>query len=254
MSGVGLYSIGVRGLDVPDLLEWARKSSVPFLHLRGGHRGFDLVNRDATTLRAWRRRVRETVPITGVTADLDLTDLLTTDHAHRRQAAEELRRLSEAAAELGAGWIRLLARTPLARATPLALPQTAVPLLVEPHHPDWLTSTHLATLYELTSGQVRLLADTAQLGATVQRAGESGQPALTWLLSRTEALHLSDDGTGLAAHPDASEVAARAACRIAAGQRIEVAVEWTGPDRSPATCLAKYRAAASWWNRLDRSP
>jgi hypothetical protein len=28
-----------------------------------------------------------------------------------------------------------------------------------------------------------------------------------------------------------------------------VAFEWTGPDRSLAACLTRYRDAITWWNR-----
>jgi hypothetical protein len=41
-----------------------------------------------------------------------------------------------------------------------------------------------------------------------------------------------------------------AAARLGAGQRLEVALEWTGHDRSQATCVARYRAATAWWAGL----
>lgn len=256
MTAIGLYSIGVRGMDVPELLTWAHSAEVPFMHLRGGPRGFDLTRRDTRTLRAWRRRTKETVPITGVTADLDLSDLFTGHRADEQRARAELARLADAAAELGAGWVRILARIPLAGPIRSTMPETAVPLLVELHHPDWLTPGPMATMRELLAhcGQIRLLADTAQLAAALPRAGEHDRSALTWVLARTGVLHLSDDSGGPAAGGRAADVAADAARRIAAGQRIEVAAEWTGSDRSPATCLARYKTAASWWSRLTLNP
>ncbi len=226
MTDVGLYTISVRGLAVPDLLAWAAIEGIPFIHLRGGPRGYHLTSLDTGTVRGWRRIVADTVPITGVTSDIDLADVM------RREpgACEKLVRLAELSAELGAGWVRLLARTPPTSGwTPRELPETAVPLLVEPHHPGWLVPEAFAMLPD-----VRLLADTRQLA--------SGSPMPATAVERADVLHLSDDGEGL--DPAAADLAAH---RIAAGQRIEVAVEWTGPDRTPATCLARYRAAVSWW-------
>lgn len=52
----GLYSIGVRGLSLPELLRWTASLGVPFLHLRGGPRGFDLRGRSPATLAPERTR------------------------------------------------------------------------------------------------------------------------------------------------------------------------------------------------------
>ena len=38
--------------------------------------------------------------------------------------------------------------------------------------------------------------------------------------------------------------------RIHTGQRVEVAGEWTGPDRTPAVCLDRHRALTRWWNTI----
>lgn len=256
MNGVGLYSIGIRNLDVPALLRWAHDVGVPFVHLRGGPRGFDLVRRDARTLLSWRRCGEETAPVTGVTADLDLADLFTGGRRSEEQAWDTLARLADAAASLGAGWVRLLARTPLTGPIRSRVPDTALPLLIELHHPAWLAPRAIATVHELLSHskQMRLLTDTAQLAAALSHAGEHRQPVLTWILTRTAVLHLSDNGTGLTASDRSYEIAAGAARRITAGHQIEVAAEWTGPDRSPVTCLARYKEAASWWNRLTDNP
>jgi hypothetical protein len=192
------------------------------------------------------------VPITGITADLDLAELLDGPPAARAAARVELRRLVEAATLLGAGWVRLLGRTEPAGTYRQALhdqpvPDMPVDLLVEPHHPAWLRPAGRAALTDLLSRtpRLRLLADTAQLAAAVQRPGDD--TALAPLLARADVLHLSDDGTGLDEH---SQVAARAAARIAAGQRIEVAVEWTGTDRSSTTCLYRYGEARAWWGHI----
>lgn len=56
ITSVGLYSISVRGLNIPDLLVWAARANMPFIHLRGGPRGFDLARRTASALGEWRRQ------------------------------------------------------------------------------------------------------------------------------------------------------------------------------------------------------
>ncbi|MEV3951260.1 hypothetical protein AB0K57_26970 [Streptomyces halstedii] len=109
-AGIGLYSIGVRGLDVPELLEWAGAQNVPFVHLRGGPRGYDLARQSPQVLAHWRRRGESCVPVTGVTADLDLADLFAVSAPERARARAELELLVAAAAAVGAGWVRLLGR------------------------------------------------------------------------------------------------------------------------------------------------
>lgn len=252
---VGLYSISVRGLDVPDLLSWAARNRIPFVHLRGGRRGCDLAARDASTLARWREASARTVPVTGVTADTDLADLLSTDPTVRRQAREEVSRLADAARAMGAGWLRLLARRPL-HTTVFAtddsgpLDGLVVPLLIELHDPQWLAPRPHAALVCLLQQQprLRLLADSAQLTQALAEPGD-GQAAerLERLGPWIKVLHLSDPGPGLA-DSGHGVVADHVMRRIADGQRIEVAVEWTGADRTPTAALARYREHAAWWS------
>ncbi|MFI2204729.1 AP endonuclease [Streptomyces sp. NPDC020192] len=252
---VGLYSISVRGLEVPALLSWAARHRIPFIHLRGGRRGCDLAAQDATTLARWREASACTVPVTGVTADTDLADLLSADPAVRRQAREEVCRLADAARALGAGWLRLLARHPLHTTLagdgsgPLDGHVLAVPLLIELHAPQWLASRPHAALVCLLQQQprLRLLADSAQFAQALadpgdDRAAERLKRLVPWI----EVLHLSDPGPGLT-DPGHAVVADHAIRRIAAGQPIEVAVEWTGVDRTRAAALARYHEHAAWW-------
>ncbi|MER6913908.1 AP endonuclease [Streptomyces sp. NPDC000594] len=247
---VGLYSIGVRSLDVPALLNWARESGAGFVHLRGGPRGYDLAHRPASVLDNWARAAAETVPVTGVTADLDLADLLHPDPAVRNPARGELARLADAAVRLGAGWVRLLAARP--PTTPEAwadrvLPAVAVPLLAELHHRAWLTPAPYAALRPLLDGGLGLLADTAQLAPALPNA--TGEAVLARVFGAVRVLHLSDPGTGLDG-PGPRAVAARTLGRIRAGRTVETAFEWTGTPRTPAECLARYRQAATWWTHL----
>ncbi|MCC9309168.1 sugar phosphate isomerase/epimerase [Kitasatospora sp. RB6PN24] len=254
--GVGLYSISVRGLDVPELLAWAAAERIPFIHLRGGPRGVDLARRAPATLAHWRHCARKSVPITGVSADLDLADLFAPDPGTRAAAVRELVGLARAAKALGAGWVRLLACILPADAGAFrgrSLPSVGVPLLAELHHPGWLTETALATLEELLdrSPQLGLLADTAQLGAAFHAAGAGAGDHLERVLARTRVLHLSDSGRGLD-EPGHRVVAEFAQARIAAGQEIEVAMEWTGQPRTRTECLTRHREAAAWWTDVQR--
>ncbi|GAA4203014.1 hypothetical protein GCM10022252_60010 [Streptosporangium oxazolinicum] len=253
---IGLYSISVRGLNVPDMLDWAASHDIPFVHLRGGPRGVDLASQSPATVWRWRKAAARTVPITGVTADVDLADLLTGDASARRRAAYDLEELAEAATILNARWVRLPARTPLtvdqlARGEKLrALADSVIPLLIEPHHPGWVFPATLRSLVDLVNACPRmgLLADTAQLAAALPKRDRF--PAwLAPVLDHTQVLHLSDPGTGLDA-PGHAVIAALAAHRVHAGQNLEVALEWTGADRGPDECLARYHATVTWWERL----
>ncbi|GAA1899459.1 hypothetical protein GCM10009716_06600 [Streptomyces sodiiphilus] len=256
-TAVGLYSISVQNFDVPELLEWAHREAIPFVHLRGGPRGYDLARRPVRTLRAWHGRSLDSVPVTGVTADTDLYDLFTPDHAVRTRARADVLRLADAAAELGAGWVRLLARAPIpstrvSAVGTLAVPEAAVPLLAELHHPHWLTTAAITSLGELLcqTPYLRFLADTAQLAASPPDDGHS--EALGWVMARSDVLHLSDNGRGLT--DGHLSVAAAAAAQVRAGHRIEVGVEWTGRPRSPSVCLNRYRRSVAWWHAVTGLP
>ncbi|WP_433259766.1 sugar phosphate isomerase/epimerase family protein (plasmid) [Streptosporangium sp. CA-135522] len=257
ITPIGLYSISVRGLEVPGLLGWAASHGVPFIHLRGGPRGVDLAAQSTATVWQWRKAANGTgVPITGVTADVDLTDLLTGSAWARAQAAQQVARLAESAALLGAEWVRLLARTPLtgrqlAFAAQLpVLASSAVPLLVELHDSGWMEPDTFVGLVEMVDAcpAVWLLADTAQLAAAMPVG--AGAPAWVGLvLDQAKVVHLSDAGADLNT-PGHALLGALVATRIDAGQRLEVALEWTGADRSPSACLARYWAATAWWAEL----
>lgn len=254
-AAVGIYSIGVRGMEVPELLAWAASCGIPFVHLRGGPRGVDLARRSEIVLRRWRQVATMTVPISGVTADLDLADLLTGD-SHRRQASsDELASLAESTAVVGGRWVRLLAGiAPDTPALPLGtlrdgtFPHVAVPLLVELHAPGWFTPGAFIALEQVLerNPHVGLLADTAQFQSAVTISGNAASPWLARAAASCRVLHLTDTGDGISGygHLLAAGHFARA---VAAGREVEVAFEWTGPDRDPVTCLSRYRAAVRWW-------
>ncbi|WP_435109983.1 hypothetical protein [Nocardiopsis synnemataformans] len=202
----------------------------------------------------WRLAAAGTVPIIGVTAGLDLAGLDLAD-IHPAVAAPdrarlELESLARAAAAVGAGWVRLLARHPLTTPVP-ALVDLAVPVVVELHHPAWWQAAPHRVLLDLldTDPSMGVLADTAQLthARTVHSAGMEKR----WgaVADRVRVLHLSDNGTETTT--GGHEQAARdLAARIHTGQPVEVAVEWTGADRSRAVCLDRHRSLTRWWRTL----
>lgn len=255
---VGLYSIGIRGLEAGEFISLAAAAGVPFTHLRGGPRGYDLARVPVTRIGAWARQAREAVPVTMVTADIDASAFLSAREDQHQQAYVELDALAAAAGRLGARAVRLPGRVippPELRGT-AGLPDLRAShgllTLIELHDPAWFTAGALAWLCALLdrSPGAALLLDSHQ----VHSAGET-HPHLRWpdvlagLVPRARAVHLSDPGTGL--EGEGHRLLARAV-RAAAGhgRDIEVAFEWTGPDRSPAACLARYRDAVAWWGRI----
>ncbi|MFJ4679120.1 sugar phosphate isomerase/epimerase family protein [Kitasatospora sp. NPDC088783] len=257
-GGIGVYSISVPGLPMPELLAWCARQGLAVVHLRGGPRGADLARREVTTLRAWRACAQAAgVVVTGVTADTDLADLLSPDTAVRRRATGEVAVLAEAAGELGASWVRLLARRPPGAGGFAAaeVPEFAVPLLAELHHPGWLDPGRLAALEGLLgrTPHLRLLADTLQLGAAVDAAGAGAGGRLERVMEWVRVVHLSDDGSGLDGSPGRRVVAEAAAALAAGGRTVEVALEWTGQPRTPARFLTLHQQAVDFWDRAHRS-
>ncbi len=258
---LGLYSIGIRGLDVSALLALAASHQVPFLHLRGGPKGYDLARRDRAEVAAWARQSRDGVAVTMVTADLDVAGFLHPATLECRRARAELERLADATQALGANGIRLLARQPPLGAEwdTLVLPDLpaghGLATLVELHHPGWFTPHGLTVLGDLLDRvpAAGVLLDSAQCNDAIACGADVASACLTTLIERAPVAHLSDTGDGLTG---AGHCLLARALRAAAGdgQPAEVAFEWTGADLSPAGCLALYRAARAWWRQAGTGP
>ena len=125
------------------------------------------------------------------------------------------------------------------------IPEVALPLLVEPHDPAWWRAPAFDDLLDLVTRtpHLTLLADSAQLSAA-----SCTHAMLTDVLDHSRVVHFCDNGSGVAAagHRLVAEHTAR---RIMTGQHLEVGLEWTGADRTPAGFLARYRAVGDWWAR-----
>lgn len=258
VPAVGLYSIGVRGVTLPDLAAWAARHDIPFLHLRGGARGYAATQRPVYELERWRAIADATAPIRLLTTDVTLSQL-TSNGSQQRDARDELMRAADAAQRLGAAMVRILAPDPYDDgATPaIHLPANcAVDVLIEPHHPSWWLPQGVDWLTCLCHSDPRigLLADTAQAAnGFAALPGSTARDLARRILRLTPVMHLSDDGSGITA-PGHRLLAIEAASAIADGRDIEVAFEWTGPERTAPACLDRYRAACAWWQEITLSP
>ncbi|MDG4763321.1 hypothetical protein O7632_04240 [Solwaraspora sp. WMMD406] len=254
-TAVGLYSIGIRGIDLEDLLALAVAHEVPFLHLRGGPRGFDLARRDTVTLNRWACCSQASVPITVVTADLDLADFAQPGTQAYQQASAELDRLGHAAVVLRARAVRLLARhvPDQRRWADLAVPDLTarhgLTTLIELHAPAWFAAQTVASMvaYLGRAPWLALLMDTAQVHRAWLRSDSPDSLAaqVSALAPHTRAVHISDSGDQV---PGAGyEIVAKTFGHLDDDSPVEIAFEWTGADRSPQGCLDRYRRAVAWW-------
>lgn len=247
---IGLYSIGVRNLTMPELVTWAANARIPFVHLRGGARGHAVLDRPRAVLEHWRESTRSTCPITLVTSDVTLSELTATDAHARALVLGRLELTYEAAAVLGAHTVRILADSPPDSIKySLRPPDARFRLLIELHHASWWTTTGLRAARTLTDGaqNIRLLADSAQAAAGLApyEAREARQLAAR-MMALSDVVHLSDNGSGLGAHGHA--LLAEAA--RAAESNLEVGFEWTGEPRTVDACLQRYHDACTWWRGL----
>ena len=248
---IGLYSIGVRNLAVPDLLTWAADIDIPFVHLRGGTRGHAVLERSRHELERWHMIAQAASPITMVTSDVTLAELTCDDSRARAAAQAELHRTCEAAAILGAQQVRILANSDAETIEQsLRALDVEVSLLIELHHPSWWTDAGLATVAAIIFDEprIRLLADSAQaaMGLAPHKPQDARRLAAE-VIALSDVLHLSDDGSGLGAQGHA--VLAEAARDAEAD--LEVGFEWTGQPRTAAACLRRYGAACEWWRGLE---
>lgn len=263
-TAVGLYSIGIRSIDLEDLLALAVTHEVPFLHLRGGPRGFDLGRQDTATLTRWARCcLQVNVPITVVTADLDLADFTRPGTQAYQQASAELDLLGHAAAVLGAPAIRLLARRALDQrqwvdlTVPDLTARYGLTTLIELHDPKWFTAQAVASMaaHLGRAPWLGLLMDTAQVHEAWRCSDRPDDLAarVSALVPHTRAVHISESGDDV---PSAGlRIVAQAFGHGNDDNRAEIAYEWTGADRSPQSCLARYRRAVAWWrSRVEANP
>jgi hypothetical protein len=121
--------------------------------------------------------------------------------------------------------------------------------LVELHNPEWFTAQALAALVahlDRTSWLV-LLIDTAQVHGAWLRSDNPDSLAedVPVLVPHTRAVHISDNGEGLTG--TGHRIVANTFGHVSDDRPVEVAFEWTGFDRSPQGCLARYRRAVQWW-------
>ncbi|MGV9836524.1 hypothetical protein ACWDUL_20380 [Nocardia niigatensis] len=233
---------------------WAYRNDIPFLHLRGGARGCAATRCSKQELEHWRVIADATAPIRLLTADVTLHDLA--EGPDTRAAQRELARTVRAASLLGVTMTRILAdRAPVdpGRVLVPRLPKAEITFLIEPHDRWWWTVEGIDLLSELTGTgrRIRLLADTAQaatgLAAT---ASETARARVREVVSMSSVVHISDNGSGFGAKGHAL-LAAQTWQAQRAGQRIEVAFEWTGPERTKPACLSRYHAARAWWQAQD---
>ncbi|MGH3842077.1 MAG: hypothetical protein ACRDS0_11625 [Pseudonocardiaceae bacterium] len=246
----GLYSIGLRGLGVTEVLTICADHQVPFVHLRGGPRGYDLTGRDPATLSRWARHAQRSVPVTLVTADLDLAQFCEPDSDGYRRACTELERLAEATVILGATAIRLLGcHPPNGRMVivPDLQHRYEIATLVELHDPSWFTSNALTiveSVFQANSG-LRLLVDSGQVHRAWCCLGTVPALVLEAFVRCARVVHWSDNGQGLGG---AGHRLLAAAARACVGDGVEFGFEWTGLDRSATTCLGRYQSAVTWWH------
>ncbi|MBU3862646.1 AP endonuclease [Streptomyces sp. 4503] len=244
---LGLYSIGVRDFQPSRHLPWARANGIPFVHLRAGARGLHISRRDDDQMSAWRDVADRTVPITAVTTDVELADLLHADAT----ALAEVRTSALRGELLGARSVRLLAtETPETWAARIGPPEVPARgrLLVELHAPGWFTPDGIDAALRLADShpRVSLLVDTLQFS---RHAQDATPDSARRLVTAAAVVHLSDDGSGLAEPGHRLVVdALREAMRR--GARPELAFEWTGPDRSATACLDRYRRAVTWTEKI----
>ncbi|MGH3720379.1 MAG: hypothetical protein ACRDRI_16350 [Pseudonocardiaceae bacterium] len=247
---VGLYSIGLRGLEVTEVLAACAEHQVPFVHLRGGPRGHNLAGQDRATLSRWARHAEHSAPVTLVTADLDLAQFGQPGSEGYRNACTELDRLAEATTILGATAIRLMGHHPPDSGrmiVPDLQHRYGIVTLVEPHDPRWFTPAALTTLESVlhANAGLGLLLDSGQVHRALCCLGSLPAPVLEALVRHARVVHWSDSGHGL---DGAGHRLLAVATRARVGEGVAFGFEWTGPDRSAATCLARYRSAVSWWH------
>ncbi|MGH3772341.1 MAG: hypothetical protein ACRDRW_13250 [Pseudonocardiaceae bacterium] len=249
---VGLYNIGLRGLDVTEVLTVCAEHQVPFVHLRGGPRGYDLAGQDRATLSRWARHAQRSAPVALVTADLDLAQFCQPGSEGYRHACTELGRVAEATAILGAPAIRLMGRHPPGGPDggrviiPDLRHRYGIVTLVEPHDPRWFTPAALTSLESVLHANpgLGLLLDSGQVHRAWCCLGTLHAPVLDGLVRHARVVHWSDSGHGL---DGAGHRLLAVATRARAGDGVQFGFEWTGPDRSTTTCLARYQSAVSWW-------
>jgi len=109
---MGFYSIGLGNLPINELSELVRSEEIPFLHLRGGRKGYNLAQFQECELEEFRNALHGLVDASLVTSDTDLQDFLA-QAPERCPVVKELQALCRASSYLGANAVRLIGRRAL---------------------------------------------------------------------------------------------------------------------------------------------
>ena len=250
---LGFYSIGFGNIPFQMLSKVASDEHIPFLHLRGGARGYNLAQLSEFELERFRKAFEGVVKITLVTTDIDIQDFLA-DGTERRKVVKELRRLSHAAEYLGAQAIRLMGRRALGQSEWLAVKHEiaasgCMPLVIELHDKSWFQEEKILCLLDFClSWNMGVLLDSQQITlATMKEDCRGLRNALRKIRPIVKAIHLSDSGYGLAAPGNC--LVASVARQAKQSAPIEHAFEWTGEDRSLKAALAAYGRAFEYWQK-----
>lgn len=219
---IGLYSLS---MNVPfsTLMEFADDQRMPFVHLRVGKRGYEVAEvRSALERRSW------TTPITLLCVSVDIEDILQSEST----AVSEFTSAIWLARKLGVKRVRILSRLssaewPNAQFDVDAYTASDIRLLIEPHHCQSFSDFETNSISIPAS--IGILLDSAHLIDAEQVISDGDREEL---FRRTEIWHLHLDESTKSDDIDAFLRTFHRIKNAYNNKPHELALEWTGQNRS----------------------
>ncbi|XUY30481.1 hypothetical protein RMR21_025705 (plasmid) [Agrobacterium sp. rho-8.1] len=257
---LGFYSIGLANINLKALARIAKDHSLPFIHLRGGQRGYDFASWTERKLEMLPGIANLLPPVTVVTTEIDITD--SSLSLPVQNPPDNLLRLCHAADLFGANTLRLTARGYVSCNSWTELIHrwgsvTNKKFVVELHDPLWFNPSAAATFVKRCERAfIGILIDSQQVSLACRQFGVvQTEEALAIYEPIVRFAHVTDPGSGLTS--PGTKMVFNLIANARAVHPIEAVFEWTGADRSPERATMAYAVAAqvweNFWERKDLS-
>jgi len=243
---IGVYSLSAPSLNLRELSSLMVCNGFSHLDVRGGSRGLDLTNRDPSTEARIELFGDIECDLGGLTSDWRLSDLMRLDLG---ADDDDLGRFRMWSMLLGFKWTRVLGDDPSNAVGDLVRRISVVPMLLEPHHPNWFGAEGLVRIRRLLeAGSIDgLLLDSEQIMLGVETHGMGALHGVSELVPFAGAVHLNSP-VGRSDWVRQSDVLRMLASE--APSSVPVSIELSGGSRESMSVTSRLLKAKDEWCAL----
>lgn len=243
---MGFYSIGLGLTPISELIDKIKIEGIPFLHLRGGAKGYNLLSLSKADLSLFIDICKRGPKVTMLTSDFSLSDFFDVNISFHA-INSELNSYLEIAHLLSASSLRVLA-TEIIDAPPInvkiPLMSSRIKFTIELHNPYWFTPQSAEIINNICNeNNVYILLDSGQVHEACKVHGYlKVKESILIFIDKVNIIHISDNGFGV---DDTGHhlVFTLINAFFKFKSEVEIAFEWTGMDRSSKSAFLAYHKA-----------